>query len=75
MLPAWCGSGSAVGTWLAGQPETGMATLQAMYREWPFFQMLLSNRDRVSAKERHCDRLAPAALPLDPQPLSLSRPA
>jgi phosphoenolpyruvate carboxylase len=27
-----------------------MATLQAMYREWPFFQMLLSNMDMVLAK-------------------------
>jgi phosphoenolpyruvate carboxylase len=27
-----------------------MAVLQAMYREWPFFQMLLSNMDMVLAK-------------------------
>jgi phosphoenolpyruvate carboxylase len=27
-----------------------MATLQAMYREWPFFEMLLSNMDMVLAK-------------------------
>ena len=27
-----------------------MALLQAMYREWPFFQMLLSNMDMVLAK-------------------------
>jgi phosphoenolpyruvate carboxylase len=27
-----------------------MATLQAMYRQWPFFQMLLSNMDMVLAK-------------------------
>ena len=27
-----------------------MAMLQAMYREWPFFQMLLSNMDMVLAK-------------------------
>jgi phosphoenolpyruvate carboxylase len=27
-----------------------MAILQAMYRDWPFFQMLLSNMDMVLAK-------------------------
>jgi phosphoenolpyruvate carboxylase len=27
-----------------------MTTLQSMYREWPFFQMLLSNMDMVLAK-------------------------
>ena len=27
-----------------------MTILQAMYREWPFFQMLLSNMDMVLAK-------------------------
>jgi len=50
MLPGWYGFGSAVASWLAAEPATGMATLQAMYREWPFFQMLLSNMDMVLAK-------------------------
>jgi phosphoenolpyruvate carboxylase len=50
MLPGWYGFGSAVGAWLAAQPKRGMALLQAMYRDWPFFQMLLSNMDMVLAK-------------------------
>jgi phosphoenolpyruvate carboxylase len=50
MLPGWYGFGSAVGAWLAAQPRRGMALLQAMYRDWPFFQMLLSNMDMVLAK-------------------------
>jgi phosphoenolpyruvate carboxylase len=50
MLPGWYGFGTAVNAWLAAHGETGMAVLQAMYREWPFFQMLLSNMDMVLAK-------------------------
>jgi phosphoenolpyruvate carboxylase len=42
--------GSAVQAWLELQPDGGMQMLQAMYREWPFFQMLLSNMDMVLAK-------------------------
>ena len=50
MLPGWYGFGSAIQAWLEAEPETGMDTLRAMYREWPFFQMLLSNMDMVLAK-------------------------
>jgi phosphoenolpyruvate carboxylase len=50
MLPGWYGFGSAVTAWLAAHPTGGMATLQAMYHEWPFFRMLLSNMDMVLAK-------------------------
>ncbi len=50
MLPGWYGFGSAVEAWRAARPADGMALLQAMYREWPFFQMLLSNMDMVLAK-------------------------
>jgi phosphoenolpyruvate carboxylase len=50
MLPGWYGFGSAVKAWLAAHPKDGMATLQAMYRDWPFFQTLLSNMDMVLAK-------------------------
>jgi phosphoenolpyruvate carboxylase len=41
-LPAWFGIGSALAGFIAGQPD-GLAQLQAMYREWPFFRALLSN--------------------------------
>jgi phosphoenolpyruvate carboxylase len=50
MLPGWYGFGSAVSAWLAARPNGGMEMLQAMYREWPFFEMLLSNMDMVLAK-------------------------
>ncbi|KFG67711.1 phosphoenolpyruvate carboxylase [Microvirga sp. BSC39] len=50
MLPGWYGFGSAVNAWLEKRPETGLALLQEMYREWPFFQALLSNMDMVLAK-------------------------
>jgi phosphoenolpyruvate carboxylase len=38
MLPGWYGFGSAVNAWLAAQPNRGIALLQTMYHEWPFFQ-------------------------------------
>ena len=50
MLPGWSGFGSAVNEWLDKRPGTGLALLQEMYREWPFFQALLSNMDMVLAK-------------------------
>ncbi|MFL5026914.1 MAG: phosphoenolpyruvate carboxylase, partial [Microvirga sp.] len=50
MLPGWYGFGSAVNEWLEKRPDTGLALLQEMYREWPFFQALLSNMDMVLAK-------------------------
>ena len=50
MLPGWYGFGSAVKAWLEAQPNSGMKSLQRMYREWPFFRMLLSNMDMVLAK-------------------------
>jgi phosphoenolpyruvate carboxylase len=50
MLPGWYGFGAAVKAWLAARPDDGMALLQAMYREWPFFETLLSNMDMVLAK-------------------------
>jgi phosphoenolpyruvate carboxylase len=50
MLPGWYGFGSAVQAWLVAQPSRGMALLRAMYCDWPFFQMILSNMDMVLAK-------------------------
>ncbi len=68
MLPGWYGFGSAVEAWLKKEPHRGMVTLQKMYREWPFFQMLLSNMDMVLAKSdiaiasRYAELVADAAL-------------
>ena len=50
MLPGWYGFGSAVRAFLAAHPDDGLALLQRMNREWPFFTMLLSNMDMVLAK-------------------------
>jgi phosphoenolpyruvate carboxylase len=50
MLPGWYGFGSAVRAWSKQHPETGLALLREMHREWPFFRTLLSNMDMVLAK-------------------------
>ena len=50
MLPGWYGFGSAVETWIKENPDTGMAFLKELYRDWPFFRTLLSNMDMVLAK-------------------------
>jgi phosphoenolpyruvate carboxylase len=50
MLPGWYGFGSAVDAWIAAHPEQGMPFLKELYKEWPFFRMLLSNMDMVLAK-------------------------
>jgi phosphoenolpyruvate carboxylase len=41
-LPAWYGMGAALSGW-RGEDAQRLATLQAMYRDWPFFRSLLSN--------------------------------
>jgi phosphoenolpyruvate carboxylase len=50
MLPGWYGFGSAVEKWLDANPDDGLAHLQTMYAEWPFFRTQLSNMDMVLAK-------------------------
>ena len=50
MLPGWYGFGSAVKSFLAARPADGLALLQRMNAEWPFFQTLLSNMDMVLSK-------------------------
>jgi len=50
MLPGWYGFGSAVDAFLDAHPDNGMPLLQEMYREWPFFEALISNMDMVLAK-------------------------
>ncbi|MBK7546502.1 MAG: phosphoenolpyruvate carboxylase [Rhodoferax sp.] len=53
-LPGWYGFGSAIHTFLnqAGTKthKERLALLQKMYRQWPFFNTLLSNMDMVMAK-------------------------
>jgi phosphoenolpyruvate carboxylase len=68
MLPGWYGFGSAVRAYLSDHPEDGLERLRAMYREWPFFQALLSNMDMVLAKSniaiasRYADLVSDRAL-------------
>ncbi|RZI42938.1 phosphoenolpyruvate carboxylase [Herbaspirillum sp. HC18] len=55
LLPGWYGFGSAVDSWLdeiddAKERKKRIATLRAMFKEWPFFATLLSNMDMVLAK-------------------------
>lgn len=54
-INGWYGFGTAVTGWLnsvesAGERRKRLATLRRMYRQWPFFQNLLSNMDMVLAK-------------------------
>ncbi|WP_029006668.1 phosphoenolpyruvate carboxylase [Azorhizobium doebereinerae] len=50
MLPGWYGFGAAVAAFVEARPSDGIAFLQSMYRDWPFFRTLLSNMDMVLAK-------------------------
>ena len=50
MLPGWYGFGTAVENWLASNPDKGIAYLQALYVNWPFFRTQLSNMDMVLSK-------------------------
>ena len=67
MLPGWYGFGTAVKAWLDAHPGDGMAFLQTMYGEWPFFQTLLSNMDMVLAKSSIAIASRYAELVTDPQ--------
>ncbi len=49
MLPGWYGVGTAIDLWLA-QRRDGLALLQEMHEQWPFFRSLLSNMAMVLAK-------------------------
>jgi phosphoenolpyruvate carboxylase len=50
MLPGWFGFGLAVQNYLQSHPDTGLALLQEMFKDWPFFTTLLSNMEMVLAK-------------------------
>jgi phosphoenolpyruvate carboxylase len=49
MLPGWYGFGSAYYGFINQNPQ-GLALLQNMHQNWPFFRTLLSNMDMVLAK-------------------------
>ena len=50
LLPGWFGFGSAVKQFVAREGKDGLAQLQAMYKNWPFFRGLMSNMDMVLSK-------------------------
>lgn len=50
LLPGWLGFGSAVKQFIQQEGETGLAQLQAMYQNWPFFRGMMSNMDMVLSK-------------------------
>ena len=50
LLPGWFGYGSAVKRFVEREGDAGLAQLQAMYRNWPFFRGLMSNMDMVLSK-------------------------
>ena len=50
LLPGWYGFGSAALKFLQREGDKGLALLQTMYRDWPFFRGLISNMDMVLAK-------------------------
>jgi phosphoenolpyruvate carboxylase len=50
LLPGWFGFGTAVKRFVEREGEAGLAQLQAMYKNWPFFRGLMSNMDMVLSK-------------------------
>ena len=49
MLPGWYGTGTAIEQWIA-EGDGRLEVLQQLYRQWPFFQTVLSNMAQVLAK-------------------------
>ncbi|WP_222262674.1 phosphoenolpyruvate carboxylase [Modestobacter marinus] len=49
MLPGWYGTGSAMESWVDGDPAR-LARLQDLHERWPFFRTVLSNMGMVLAK-------------------------
>lgn len=47
-LPAWYGIGQAIERWL--EEGNDIATLQSMYRDWPFFRAMISNQQMALFK-------------------------
>jgi phosphoenolpyruvate carboxylase len=68
MLPGWFGFGTAADAFIARHGAGGLGLLREMYKEWPFFRVLMSNLDMVLAKSdihiasRYADLVADAEL-------------
>ncbi|PLA02384.1 phosphoenolpyruvate carboxylase [Streptococcus anginosus] len=50
MFPGWYGVGSSFKEFIDENPEENLAFLRKIYKNWPFFQSLLSNVDMVLSK-------------------------
>ncbi len=50
MLPGWYGFGTAIHAMIERDGDRALELLREMYRDWPFFQALLSNMDMLLAK-------------------------
>ncbi len=50
MLPGWYGFGTAVDAFLERRGHEGKRVLAQMWREWPFFRVMLGNLDMLLAK-------------------------
>jgi len=49
-VPGWYGFGSAIQIWIKENPEKGLEKLQEMYKEWPFFKMVVDFLQMSSQK-------------------------
>ena len=49
-IPAWYGLGFALELFAGGHPPSGWQLLKEMYREWPFFALLIDNAEVSLAK-------------------------
>ena len=49
-IPAWYGLGYALELFAGGHPPSGWQLLKEMYREWPFFALLIDNAEVSLAK-------------------------
>jgi phosphoenolpyruvate carboxylase len=50
LLPAWYGVGTALQEYVAQSPEQNLQHLRYLYREWPFFRMVVSKVEMTLAK-------------------------
>lgn len=50
MFPGWYGVGSSFKEFIDENPKENLTFLRKMYKNWPFFQSLLSNVDMVLSK-------------------------
>jgi phosphoenolpyruvate carboxylase len=50
LLPSWYGVGTALESYVAADPERHLDYLRRLYRQWPFFKMVVSKVEMTLAK-------------------------